>query len=336
MYSIVLMTAITTSTVTPTFGGFYGGCYGYGCAGNCGYAPHGFYSGYANYGAYAPHGTYGGYGGYGSYAANGSYGGYNGYGACATSGSFGAYGGYACGPVGRVPHYGGHGFAYGYHGGCYGAYGNWQGGVPFGGHGGLNGQAIPLPSPETRVAPVHPFPPVNPRVKDEPMVFPGGKNEPEIGAPPEKKAPIPETRVAPVEPFPPVNPRVKDEPRVVPGGKNEPEFGAPPEKKAPIKELVFPAPKPEEQVRVKVRIELPQDARLFVEGVAMPGTGARVFQTPPLTTGQKYLYVLRVEINRNGQVVSEQRRLIVEPGRDLAVSFPNLAPNGTATAKAKQ
>ena len=97
MYSIVLLTALATSTAAPTATGGCGcvgyaspGIYaGYRCYGQ--YATHGQYAGYAGYGAYASPGQFAGWGGYARYASPGQFAGYAGYGSCAAQGHFSTY-----------------------------------------------------------------------------------------------------------------------------------------------------------------------------------------------------------------------------------------------------
>ena len=142
--------------------------------------------------------------------------------------------------------------------------------------------------------------------------------------------PIPESRTpVVVDPFPPINPK-KEEKKIDKDNK-EPEIFIPKEKKPAVIEKKVG----EEQVRAKVRIDIPAGGRLFVDGHRINGTGSRLFQTPLLAPGQKYFYDIRIEIDRNGATVAEQRRVIVEPGHAVAVAFPNLT-SGTATAQAEE
>jgi uncharacterized protein (TIGR03000 family) len=84
-----------------------------------------------------------------------------------------------------------------------------------------------------------------------------------------------------------------------------------------------PAPKKTAQVRSKVIIEVPEGAKLFVDDVAMKdGPTQRVFQTPPLNANETYFYDIRVEVSKNGKVVSsDSQRLVIRPGDTLTASF---------------
>jgi uncharacterized protein (TIGR03000 family) len=95
-----------------------------------------------------------------------------------------------------------------------------------------------------------------------------------------------------------------------------------------------PIPKSGEQARVKVIIDLPADAKLFVDGQRMNGTSSRrMFQTPELIPGQTYYYELRAEIERDGQTITANQRIILQPGRDVAASFAELGQRRDATAR---
>jgi uncharacterized protein (TIGR03000 family) len=84
---------------------------------------------------------------------------------------------------------------------------------------------------------------------------------------------------------------------------------------------------PEKSVRAKVRIEVPEGGKLFVDGNRIDvGAGTRVFQTPPLAPGRTYYYDVRIEVAYNGVTRHEERRVYVQPGQDALVHFPNLRP----------
>jgi uncharacterized protein (TIGR03000 family) len=72
----------------------------------------------------------------------------------------------------------------------------------------------------------------------------------------------------------------------------------------------------------RVTVELPANARLFVNGVACPLTSERrSFQSPDLQPGQEYSYTLRAELQRNGQTLTRTQRVRVAAGREVRVSF---------------
>ncbi len=82
--------------------------------------------------------------------------------------------------------------------------------------------------------------------------------------------------------------------------------------------------------RATLVVELPADARLFVDDVAMKTTSARrVFVTPPLQQGQVYYYELKAEMQRDGQPVTVSGRVVIRPGQEVRASLTESSPNGT-------
>jgi uncharacterized protein (TIGR03000 family) len=96
---------------------------------------------------------------------------------------------------------------------------------------------------------------------------------------------------------------------------------APPIEKAP-------APKPAgigQAVTAKIVVEVPADARLYIDGQLMRTAGIRrTYSTPQLETGQKYFYDMRVESVRDGEPVTENRRVILQAGDVIEASFRDL------------
>ncbi len=96
-----------------------------------------------------------------------------------------------------------------------------------------------------------------------------------------------------------------------------------------------PSLKKDEQTRARVIVDLPADARLFVDGRRMNGSSSRrVFQTPDLTPGQTYYYELRAEVVRDGQVITANQRVILRPGQAATASFAGLGEQRDAAARA--
>ena len=118
------------------------------------------------------------------------------------------------------------------------------------------------------------------------------------------------------DPFPPINPEGKKKP----DGEEVP---TPKEKKK----------LEEEQARAKITIDVPVGGKLFVDGKQVNvAAGPRTFKTPALQAGESYYYDIRIEIVRQGEVLSEERRIFIRPGEQAAVAFPNLGPTLTARA----
>jgi uncharacterized protein (TIGR03000 family) len=77
--------------------------------------------------------------------------------------------------------------------------------------------------------------------------------------------------------------------------------------------------------RAKVVVQLPADAKLFVDDQPIKTTDARQqFSTPRLQPGQTYFYDVRAEAVRDGKTVVESKRVLVRPGQEVTVSFPKL------------
>jgi uncharacterized protein (TIGR03000 family) len=119
-------------------------------------------------------------------------------------------------------------------------------------------------------------------------------------------------------------------PPVVPGGPAAPEV-VPPAPPVPGGTKKTTSVTPE---RGQLVVELPAGAKLFVDGNLMKSNVAkRTFSTPPLDPGQAYFYMLRAEVERDGQTLSETTRVIVRAGETARASFPSLQGTETATAR---
>lgn len=232
------------------------------------------------------------------------------------SGCYGCGGCYGCcgcnGAMWTYAHYGCAGPGYGYHGGCYGGYGNWYGDPMqgpgfgctgcYGCHGGYSGYGIPVPGMFPTIQDSQPREPGNPDIRRDDKV---GKQPEEIGKPPEKKFDLPPEKK--IE-------QPKDQSRQ----ENNNGAGSP-------------------LVRVQVRIDVPEGGKLFVDGNRInTGAGSRTFHTPPLAMGKKYYYDVRIEIERDGQTLSENRRVIVQSPHEIIVAFPNLYRRAADTARANE
>ena len=61
-----------------------------------------------------------------------------------------------------------------------------------------------------------------------------------------------------------------------------------------------------------LKFVVPADAKLFVDGRAVPGTGTeRLFYTPPLAAG-KYFYDVKAELVVDGKMMVEEKRVVVD------------------------
>lgn len=227
---------------------------------------------------------------------------YAGYGCYGCYGGYGSYGCYA------VPgFYGCHG-CYGCFGGwgCYGCFGCWGGlGSPYlptttfgpGPVPGLGGPALGLPGSAVPGAiPGAGYPNMNvPGANIPGMTIPGAN--------------MPGGNVPGVNP-----PAGEAVPRPAPGQ---------------------PQPQAGTSVRAKLVVDLPEDAKLFVDNVPMKTTSSRrVFVTPPLQEGQTYYYELRAEMERNGQPIAVSGRVVIRPGQEVQARLTEPSTNGTFTVRA--
>ena len=93
----------------------------------------------------------------------------------------------------------------------------------------------------------------------------------------------------------------------------------------PREQVPAPKEKKKEQVRARLTIDVPAEAKVFLDGQLMNwAAGKREFQTPDLEPGLTYYYDLRAEIVRNGETLAEAQRIILRPGEIVAVAFPSL------------
>jgi uncharacterized protein (TIGR03000 family) len=83
-----------------------------------------------------------------------------------------------------------------------------------------------------------------------------------------------------------------------------------------------PAGAPRPGGAAKLILDVPANAKLFVDDLPMTGKEVtRQFATPVLEPGQTYYYTVRVEFNRDGKPVSETRRVLVRAGELVRESF---------------
>ncbi|MBA4186385.1 MAG: hypothetical protein C0467_00045 [Planctomycetaceae bacterium] len=85
-----------------------------------------------------------------------------------------------------------------------------------------------------------------------------------------------------------------------------------------------PETKKDSKQGANIKFQLPADAKLYVDGRLTNLTGTeRAFVTPSLGAG-KFFYEVKAELMVDGQMVVEQKRVIVEAGTSLVESFPKL------------
>ncbi len=74
--------------------------------------------------------------------------------------------------------------------------------------------------------------------------------------------------------------------------------------------------------RARITVKLPVGATLFVDGKKNDRTGlVREFTTPPLTAGQEFSYLMKAEVQRNGQPESQSTKVTFRAGELVTVDF---------------
>ena len=77
-----------------------------------------------------------------------------------------------------------------------------------------------------------------------------------------------------------------------------------------------------------VVLKLPADAKLYINDTLMEKTGTmRAFYSPPLDSGQDYIYDLRAEVVRGGKAVSETKQITIRAGEITRMDFCTLGCN---------
>jgi uncharacterized protein (TIGR03000 family) len=83
-------------------------------------------------------------------------------------------------------------------------------------------------------------------------------------------------------------------------------------------------------------VQLPEGAKLYVDDseIARPGV-SRTFRTPALEKGQVYYYELRAEVEKDGKVLSQKRRVVVTAGKTVSADFRGLSEATSVAAKGR-
>ncbi|HEY7427105.1 MAG TPA: TIGR03000 domain-containing protein [Gemmataceae bacterium] len=116
----------------------------------------------------------------------------------------------------------------------------------------------------------------------------------------------------------------------VPGtGNGQEELEKPKKNKTSVKETMDPT-------RAKLLIELPAKAKLFIDDKPVKtALGVQLFDIPVLEPDKVYFYMVRIEMMRDGQPLSQTRRILVRAGQVTRTEFQELEPEAPRTARAK-
>lgn len=92
-----------------------------------------------------------------------------------------------------------------------------------------------------------------------------------------------------------------------------------------------PAPSQESRAPARITVQLPAEARLYVNEVLCPLASAeRSFQTPPLEPGRNYSYTLRAELEQEGQRLVQVQRVQLHAGGEVRVRLDFTSAAATA------
>jgi uncharacterized protein (TIGR03000 family) len=92
--------------------------------------------------------------------------------------------------------------------------------------------------------------------------------------------------------------------------------------------------KTDEQTRARLTIDVPLDARVYLDGEPLKAPVAtRVFLTPALNPGSTYFYDLRAEIERDGRTLVASQRVFIRAGQTVNAAFPTLRQDATAALR---
>jgi uncharacterized protein (TIGR03000 family) len=88
--------------------------------------------------------------------------------------------------------------------------------------------------------------------------------------------------------------------------------------------------------RAKLIVEMPADARLYVDDRPMKTMApVRTFSTPELEPGQVYYYELRAEVMRDGKAITQTKRVLLRAGDVVRARFEGGEAEPVATAQAR-
>jgi uncharacterized protein (TIGR03000 family) len=85
----------------------------------------------------------------------------------------------------------------------------------------------------------------------------------------------------------------------------------------------------------RLDVRVPEEAKVYLQDQPMTLNGpVRRFVSPTLEPGRDYVYTIRIEVQRNGQTISETRQARVRAGQqvNVAAAFNRTDPNQLVTS----
>ena len=83
--------------------------------------------------------------------------------------------------------------------------------------------------------------------------------------------------------------------------------------------------KDEVSARAKLVVEVPADAKLYIDDQPMKTTAEkREFRTPLLKKGETYYYEVRAEVVRDGKPISETKKVLIRAGEEATANFKDM------------
>jgi uncharacterized protein (TIGR03000 family) len=107
---------------------------------------------------------------------------------------------------------------------------------------------------------------------------------------------------------------------------------------------VVPNPKPKPKNpdetslndQARLILDVPADAKVYIDGKLMPVVAKRVYRTPKLDPRVTYYYDVTAEVVRDGKTVTSTKRVIVRANEQVRTAFADLPTTpAEATASAK-
>jgi uncharacterized protein (TIGR03000 family) len=86
-----------------------------------------------------------------------------------------------------------------------------------------------------------------------------------------------------------------------------------------------------EKTTSSVTVTLPENSKLFVDGVAAASTGGKhIFNTPELPKGKPFVYEFRADVEKDGKTESVSQKVTFNAGEPIVIDFTDTTAVRTA------